>query len=68
MDKYLQRQLVCPYSGCALVLHERRKELWCLASKMAYPIKDGMPVMLIDQARLISDQECEEFLAKGEEL
>ena len=68
MDKYLLRQLVCPYSGCSLVLHEKRQELWCLASKMAYPIKDGMPLMLIDEARLLSDHECELFLAKGDKV
>ncbi|UDG82870.1 hypothetical protein GKR41_00222 [Candidatus Vallotia lariciata] len=48
--------LVCPICKGPL-LHERStQELICHADKLAYPIRDGIPVMLIDEARhLVKD-------------
>jgi uncharacterized protein YbaR (Trm112 family) len=46
--------LVCPLCKGQLTYDEENQELICLESKLAYKIIDGIPVMLIDQARKIS--------------
>jgi len=53
MDKKLLDILVCPKSGGPLQFDEKNNELVCIESKLAYPIKDGIPVMLIEKARRI---------------
>ena len=54
MNRDLLDILVCPKSGGKLVLDEAKNELVCKESKLAYPIKDGIPIMLIDNARKIT--------------
>tara|TARA_B100000900_G_C20131799_1_gene534313 strand:+ start:90 stop:254 length:165 start_codon:yes stop_codon:yes gene_type:complete len=54
MDKKLLDILVCPKSGAPLHLDEKNNELVCNESKLAYPIEDGIPVMLIEKARKIN--------------
>ena len=54
MNKDLLDILVCPKSGGKLVLDEANNELICEESKLAYPIKNGIPIMLIDNARKIT--------------
>ena len=54
MNKDLLDILVCPKSGGKLVLDEAKNELICEESKLAYPIKNGIPIMLIDNARKIT--------------
>ena len=54
MNKDLLDILVCPKSGGKLVLDEATNELRCEESKLAYPIKNGIPIMLIDNARKIT--------------
>ena len=49
LDKKLLDILVCPVSKEPL--EQIGDELICKISKLAYPIKDGIPVMLPDQAR-----------------
>jgi len=43
--------LICPLCKDKLVYDEQNNELICLNSKLAYPIIDGIPIMLIDEAR-----------------
>lgn len=43
--------LVCPLCKSDLFYDEKNQELICRESKLAYKIKDGIPVMLIDEAR-----------------
>ena len=57
MDKELLSILVCPASKAPLVFDEDNQELVCKASGLAYPIKDGIPVMLESQARVLSADE-----------
>jgi len=57
MDKRLLDILVCPVSKGALVWDESRQELQCKASRLAYPVRDGVPVMLEEEARPLSDDE-----------
>ena len=57
MDKRLLDILVCPVTKGPLVWDESRQELWCKASRLAYPVRDGIPVMLEDEARPLTDEE-----------
>ncbi len=58
MDKRLLDILVCPVTQTALVYKSAAQELWCRASRLAYPIRDGVPVMLEDEARSLTDDEA----------
>tara|TARA_Y100000748_G_scaffold262005_1_gene230285 strand:- start:36 stop:206 length:171 start_codon:yes stop_codon:yes gene_type:complete len=53
IDKKLLDILVCPVSKEPLLYNEETEELICEKSGLAYPIKDGIPVMLPDEARKI---------------
>lgn len=55
MDKKLLAILVCPLCKGTLLLKE--KELICRFDRLAYPIRDDIPVMLESEARLISLEE-----------
>jgi uncharacterized protein YbaR (Trm112 family) len=59
MDKKLLEILVCPVSKAPLRYDKERQELLCKASRLAYPIRDGIPVMLESEARALSDEEVE---------
>ncbi|MCP8352078.1 Trm112 family protein [Candidatus Synchoanobacter obligatus] len=50
-NKEMLRHLVCPLTGGALQFLEPSGELYCQLSQMAYPIRDGVPVLRYDQAR-----------------
>lgn len=58
MDKKFLDILVCPVCKGALTYHAEQQELWCTTSRLAYPIKDGIPMMLAGEARELSDDEC----------
>ncbi|MBI5872931.1 MAG: Trm112 family protein [Candidatus Omnitrophica bacterium] len=49
MDKELLEILACPI--CKRSIVEEGNELICRACKKAYPVRDGIPIMLIDEAR-----------------
>lgn len=51
MDKKLLDILVCPVSKAPLEYDEAKQELICKTSLLAYPIRDGIPVMLEEEAR-----------------
>jgi uncharacterized protein YbaR (Trm112 family) len=58
MDAKLLEILVCPLCKGPLVYLRERQELVCKADRLAYPITDGIPVMLEDEARkLAADEE-----------
>lgn len=57
MDKQLLSLLVCPVSHAALVYNKDTQELVCRASGLAYPIRDGLPVMLETEARQLTTEE-----------
>ena len=50
--------LVCPGCKGKLQWHAQQQELWCKASRLAYPVKDGVPYMLVNEARNLTDEEC----------
>jgi uncharacterized protein YbaR (Trm112 family) len=57
MDKKLLEILVCPICKSDLVFLEPQEELVCRADKLAFPVRDGIPVMLEVEARRISLEE-----------
>ena len=61
MDKHLLDILVCPVTGARLVWRESDQELWSRAARLAYPVRDGIPVMLEEEARSLSDTELAEI-------
>ncbi|NOX26692.1 MAG: Trm112 family protein [Gammaproteobacteria bacterium] len=61
IDKKLLDILVCPVSKAPLIYDKSKNELICKASALAYPIRDGIPVMLESEARQISLEEKEQL-------
>jgi uncharacterized protein YbaR (Trm112 family) len=59
MDKRLLSILVCPLCKGSLRLDEQQHELICRIDKLAYPIRDGIPVMLVDEARTLTPEEMQ---------
>ena len=57
MDKKLLSILVCPVSKAPLEYDSKANELVCRASGLAYPIRDGIPVMLEGEARNLTVDE-----------
>ena len=59
MDKHLLDILVDPVTKGPLIYDKKRQELISRASRLAYPIRDGIPVMLPEEARELSIDEVE---------
>ena len=59
MDPRLLDILVCPLCKSPLVYRKAEQELICKADRLAFAIKDDIPVMLADEARELSAQEVE---------
>jgi hypothetical protein len=59
MDKHLLDILVDPVTKGPLIYDSQRQELLSLAARLAYPIRDGIPVMLPEEARELSSDEVE---------
>jgi len=57
IDKKLLSILVCPVSKAPLVYDQDKDELICKASRLAYPVRDGIPVMLESEARVLTTDE-----------
>jgi uncharacterized protein YbaR (Trm112 family) len=55
VDPKLLELLVCPLTKGGLVLDRERNELISEGARLAYPIRDGIPIMLISEARKIED-------------
>ena len=56
-DPKLLEILVCPLTKSTLHYDRDRQELVSRAAGLAYPIRDGVPVMLAGEARTLSDEE-----------
>jgi uncharacterized protein YbaR (Trm112 family) len=64
MDPKLLDILVCPVCKGPLIHDQSAQELVSIESGLAYPIRDGIPVMLEDEARRLSPAEVEAWRAK----
>lgn len=57
MDKKLLEILACPVCKSPLVYKKTDQELICKACRLAYPIRDNIPVMLEEEARQLNPDE-----------
>ena len=55
VDTRVLERLVCPETKTTLSYDRERNELVSRAAGLAYPIRDGVPVMLVDEARKLGD-------------
>ncbi|MDD5462978.1 MAG: Trm112 family protein [Methylococcales bacterium] len=61
MDKNLLDILACPVCKSPLRYDKARQELICRADRLAFPIRDDIPVMLEDEARELSSEEVDDL-------
>ncbi|MEY4977065.1 MAG: hypothetical protein RIQ97_2260 [Pseudomonadota bacterium] len=61
MDTKLLELLVCPVTKGPLVLDRERQELVSRSARLAYPVRDGMPILLENEARTLTDAEIEHW-------
>jgi uncharacterized protein YbaR (Trm112 family) len=59
VDPKLLEILVCPVTKGPLIYDKAKQELVSRSARLAYPIRDGIPVMLEDEARKLEPQEYE---------
>jgi uncharacterized protein YbaR (Trm112 family) len=57
MDTKLLKILVCPVTKGPLIFNKTTNELISKSARLAYPIRDGIPVMLEDEARKLAEDE-----------
>jgi uncharacterized protein YbaR (Trm112 family) len=55
LDQRLLEVLVCPVSKASLTYNELTKELYSANARLAYPVRDGIPVMIIEEARPLTE-------------
>jgi uncharacterized protein YbaR (Trm112 family) len=60
MDPKLLELLVCPVTKGPLIYDRERQELVSKSARLAYPIRDGIPVMLEEEARKLTPEEYEQ--------
>ncbi|MCS3902759.1 uncharacterized protein YbaR (Trm112 family) [Methylohalomonas lacus] len=64
MDKKLLDILVCPVTKGPLIYDRDNQELISCSARLAYPIRDEIPVMIEDEARSLSHEEVEQWRKK----
>ncbi len=57
MDSKLLELLVCPVTKGPLQYDRARQELTSRSARLAYPVRDGIPILLENEARTLSDDE-----------
>ncbi|HLI20235.1 MAG TPA: Trm112 family protein [Stellaceae bacterium] len=57
IDRKLLEILVCPLTKGPLSYDRARQELLSAQAGLAYPIRDGIPIMLVEEARALDDEE-----------
>ncbi len=65
MDTKLLELLVCPVTKGPLQLNAERTELLSASAKLAYPVRDGIPIMLEQEARPLTDAEHDALRASS---
>ena len=61
IDRKLLEILVCPVTKGPLIYDQEKQELISKAARLAYPIRDGIPVMLEEEARTLTSEELEKL-------
>lgn len=59
MDNKLLEILACPICKQSLIYDKQKKELICKADRLAFPIKENIPVMLEEEARKVTLEELD---------
>ena len=59
MDTKLLELLVCPVTKGSLDYKRETQELISRSARLAYPVRDGIPVLLENESRTLTDQELE---------
>lgn len=54
-DRHMLEALICPMTHARLTYDAERQELISKSARLAYPIRDGIPVMLAEEARKLDD-------------
>jgi uncharacterized protein YbaR (Trm112 family) len=54
-DRHMLEALICPQTQARLEYDAENQELISKAAGLAYPIRNGIPIMLIDEARKLDD-------------
>lgn len=57
IDKKLLEILVCPVTKGPLIYDKEKQELISRSARLAYPIRDDIPIMLEDEARPLEEEE-----------
>jgi uncharacterized protein len=65
MDTKLLELLVCPVTKGPLTLDREKNELQSRSARLAYPIRDGIPILLENEARTLSDEEIDALHGKA---
>ena len=61
MDKNLLEILVCPVTKGPLIHDKSKQELVSVSARLAYPIRDDIPIMLESDARTLTQEEVEHY-------
>lgn len=61
MDNKLLELLVCPVTKGPLDFDRERQELLSRSARLAYPVRNGIPILLENEARTLSDEEIEKL-------
>ena len=61
MDTKLIALLVCPLTKGPLYYDAKQRELISTAARLAFPVRDGLPVLLEPEARILTDSELQKY-------
>ncbi|WP_416544981.1 Trm112 family protein [Limnohabitans sp. DCL3] len=64
MDTKLLELLVCPVTKGPLNFDRERQELLSRSARLAYPVRNGIPILLENEARTLSDEEIDTLAAQ----
>ena len=64
MDNTLLELLVCPVTKGPLQFDRERQELLSRSARLAYPVRNGIPILLENEARTLSDEEIDQLAAQ----
>ena len=62
MDKSVLNVLVCPICRSKLYLDKENNVLVCKADKLSYPIREGIPVMIVEEAIKLTLEETKKYV------
>jgi uncharacterized protein YbaR (Trm112 family) len=65
MDTKLLELLVCPVTKGPLTFNREAQELVSKSARLAYPVRDGIPILLENEARVLTDDEIEKLQSQA---